>query len=348
MTGHTCFIAAPITLRAAPSIGRLSDQSSFTSWRSPPAPTARRRRTATRQIAAMGPPTVFRKYHGLGNDFILVDNRGSATPVFAPRDAVAICNRRTGIGGDGLVFLLPPTSPGADAQMRLFNSDGTEPEMCGNGIRCLARFAADLGVKTATEGKIIVDTPAGTIIPQFVPGSSDVRVDMGPPTLASAEVPTTLDTNAANGYTDVMTVAGREWQVTAVSMGNPHAVTFVDEGLYAAVDAELETTGPLFESNAAFPQKTNSEFVCVRSPTEMAMVVWERGAGRTMACGTGACAVVVAAVLTGRAEQNTPVTVHLPGGDLVIEWASGDGHVFMTGPAELLFTGELNLSAFGR
>jgi diaminopimelate epimerase len=156
-------------------------------------------------------------------------------------------------------------------------------------------------------------------------------------------------TSAANAYTARMRgVAGRDWDVTAVSMGNPHAVTFVDAETYAAVDARLEVTGPLFETAPAFPARTNTEFVRVRSPAEMDMVVWERGAGRTMACGTGACAVVVAAVLTGRAERDVPVTVHLPGGDLVVEWASDDDHVFMTGPAELVCTGELNLAALLR
>lgn len=335
MSAAPCF-APPIAVARAPRAAPLLR-------RAPSAPPARRR-----TAAVMALPTAFRKYHGLGNDFILVDNRAGSAPAFAPADAVALCNRRTGVGGDGLVFLLPPTSAGADAQMRLYNSDGTEPEMCGNGIRCLARFAADIGVETATAGRIVVDTPAGTIVPQFVPGSSDVRVDMGPPTLAPADVPTTLETTAANAHTDTMrAVAGRDWAVTAVSMGNPHAVTFVDDALYAKVDAGLEETGPLFEAHPSFPAKTNTEFVRVRSATEMDMVVWERGAGRTMACGTGACAVAVAAVLTGRAKKDTQITVHLPGGDLVIEWASADDHVFMTGPAELLYSGELNLEAFG-
>lgn len=292
----------------------------------------------------MSAPTSFRKYHGLGNDFVLVDNRASPEPLFAPRDAVAICNRRTGIGGDGLIFLLPPTAPSSDAQMRLFNSDGSEPEMCGNGIRCLARFAADIGVETAVDGRIVVDTPAGVIVPQFL--GDDVRVDMGVPVLEGPDVPTGLDVGEGRP-SDLMEVGGRSWQMSAVSMGNPHAVTFVDDATYEEVDRELESIGPEFESHVMFPQKTNTEFVRVRSKTEMDMVVWERGAGRTMACGTGACAVVIAAVLTGRAERDTPVTVHLPGGDLTIEWASKDDHVFMTGPAELVCTGELNLTAFG-
>lgn len=228
--------------------------------------------------------------------------------------------------------------------MRLYNSDGSEPEMCGNGIRCLARFAADLGVDTTAPGRIVVDTPAGTIVPEFVSGSSSVRVDMGPPILKAEDVPTTLDTSEGNQYTATMAgVAGKDWDVTAVSMGNPHAITFVDAETYAEVDSELERIGPLFESSSAFPAKTNTEFIRVLSPVEMDMVVWERGAGRTMACGTGACAVVVAAILTGRAQRDTPVTVHLPGGDLVIEWSSKDDHVFMTGPAELVFSGELHL-----
>jgi diaminopimelate epimerase len=284
----------------------------------------------------------FRKYHGLGNDFILVDNRKSTEPMIDADGAIRICDRRRGVGADGLIFLLPPLSPNSDAQMRLYNSDGSEPEMCGNGIRCLARFAADLGMNTAFPERIVVDTMAGTMIPEVVPNSEDVKVDMGPPILVPADVPTTLDTAVDNHYTGVMKgIAGKDWEVTAVSMGNPHCVTFVDKSTYFDVDANLEEVGPAFETDVAFPAKTNTEFVLIHSRTEMSMVVWERGAGRTMACGTGACAVAVAAIVTGRADQDTAVTVHLPGGDLTIEWSSASNHVFMTGPAEFVFSGEL-------
>jgi diaminopimelate epimerase len=285
--------------------------------------------------------TAFRKYHGIGNDFILVDNRSSSVPMLTPNDAVDLCNRNTGVGADGVIFLLPATLPTSDAQMRLYNSDGTEPEMCGNGIRCLARFAADIGVPTATPGKIVVDTLAGVIVPEIL--ETNVKVDMGPPTLKPADVPTTLETTKANGYLDwICGIADRDWEVCAVSMGNPHMVTFVDKDTYKSMDANLEVHGPLFESHETFPAKTNTEFVLVKSRTEMDMVVWERGAGRTMACGTGACAVAVSAILTGLADKDTAVTVHLPGGDLIVEWSSSNNHVYMTGPAEMVFSGELS------
>lgn len=288
----------------------------------------------------------FRKYHGLGNDFILVDNRQSNKPCMTPEDAIRVCDRNKGVGADGLIFLLPPISPGSDAQMRLYNSDGSEPEMCGNGIRCLAKFAADLGVHTSEPGKIVLDTLGGVIIPELVTSSpTDVKVDMGPPILNPSDVPTLLSTSAENSFSDrISSIAGRDWEVTAVSMGNPHCLTFVDESTYSFMDDNLEKFGPDFESHKVFPARTNTEFIYMRSRTEMDMLVWERGAGRTKACGTGACAAVVAAVLTNRADKDSSVTVHLPGGDLMIEWSSATNHVFMTGPAELVFTGQLHMS----
>lgn len=279
--------------------------------------------------------TAFRKYHGLGNDFVLIDNRHSNTPSLTPTQSAAICDRHTGVGADGVIFLLPPTATDSHIAMRLYNSDGSEPEMCGNGIRCLARFAADLGVPSGSEGAYRVDTLAGVIVPRMrVDGQ--VTVDMGAPILAPTQIPTTLPSANADWVVD-----GKTWITTAVSMGNPHAVTFVDESTYADLDARLESVGPLFETSNAFPAKTNTEFV-VAAPGRMKMLVWERGAGRTLACGTGACAVVVAAVLTGRARRDEDVTVQLPGGDLVIRWDESDnGSVFMTGPAEFVYSGVL-------
>lgn len=286
--------------------------------------------------------TGFRKYHGLGNDFVLVDNRHTSRPVFTPEQSVAICDRNKGVGADGVIFLLPAQSPSSDCTMRLYNSDGSEPEMCGNGIRCLARFAADLQVPTAVPGRFVVDTGAGVIVPELRDGSGEVCVDMGPPELEPAKVPTKLQSGKENGYVDMLKgVAGRDWDFTCVSMGNPHAITFVEEDVYKKMDERLETDGPLFENHDVFPARTNTEFVRVLSRTELDMLVWERGAGRTMACGTGACAVLVAAVVTGRADKDVPVTVHLPGGDLTIEWVSKTNHVLMTGPAELVFVGDL-------
>lgn len=280
----------------------------------------------------------FRKYQGLGNDFILVDNRDSAELPLSPAEAVALCDRHTGIGGDGIIFLLPPnaaTGAAGDActaSMRIINSDGSEPEMCGNGVRCLAVFAADLGMDTAT---LVLDTLAGVIVPTVAPGGGAVRVDMGVPVTDPPAVPTTLPETTAP-----VTVDGKAWTMTGVSMGNPHAVTFVSPEDFDAIDKDLERLGPQFENlSSVFPARVNTEFVTVDAPDAVRMVVWERGAGRTRACGTGACAVVVAAVLTGRTERT--VTVGLPGGDLLIEWNEADGRVYMTGPAELAFTGSV-------
>ncbi|KAI0566386.1 Diaminopimelate epimerase [Gracilaria domingensis] len=286
--------------------------------------------------------TAFRKYHGLGNDFVLIDNRHTAAPVLTPSEAEAVCNRNTGVGADGVIFLLPPTKSTSDFGMRLYNSDGTEPEMCGNGIRCLARFAADLGVHGRSSGRYVVDTGAGEIIPQMERGSEQVKVDMGAPILEPKLVPTMLETCAANEYQDVLkALAGRDWTFSCVSMGNPHAITFVTKEVYDDIDARLEAVGPTFENHPVFPQRTNTEFVYQHSKTEFDMLVWERGAGRTMACGTGACAVLVAAVITGRAEKDVPTVIRLPGGDLTIEWESSSNHVLMTGPAQLVFEGKL-------
>lgn len=280
----------------------------------------------------------FGKYQGLGNDFILVDNRDSTDLTLSPAQAVALCDRHTGIGGDGVIFLLPPnaaTGAAGDActaSMRIINSDGSEPEMCGNGVRCLAVFAADLGMDPTT---LVLDTLAGVIVPTVAPGGGAVRVDMGVPVTDPPAVPTTLPATTAP-----VTVDGREWTMTGVSMGNPHAVTFVSADDFVAIDKDLERLGPQFENlTSVFPARVNTEFVTVDAPDAVRMVVWERGAGRTRACGTGACAVVVAAVLTGRTERT--VTVGLPGGDLQIEWNEADGRVYMTGPAELAFTGSV-------
>lgn len=285
--------------------------------------------------------TAFRKYHGLGNDFVLIDNRASPSPVIAPEAAVSVCDRHTGVGADGVIFLLPATQPDSDFAMRLFNSDGSEPEMCGNGIRCLARFAHDLGLEGRDAGSFRVDTGAGLIVPEMR-ADGTVCVDMGPPILKAVDVPTRLDCNDGNGFVDHLRVQTKDWPATAVSMGNPHSVIFVSDNDYVALDARLEEVGPVFEAHEKFPAKTNTHFVKTIADDHLDMLVWERGAGRTRACGTGACAVLVAAVLTGRAQRERDVTVTLPGGDLSIRWADGDdGHVFMTGPAELVFSGEL-------
>jgi diaminopimelate epimerase len=300
------------------------------------------RHAAGRQpVTAAAAATVeFAKYQGLGNDFILVDNRSQREPLVTAEQAVALCDRNFGIGGDGVIFALPAEGD-ADYSMRIFNSDGSEPEMCGNGIRCLARFIAqrDGGDGTAAHR---VHTLAGLMQPRLM-GDGQVCVDMGPPTLAVADVPTTLPaTRGGAAVAAELEVAGRTWTVTAVSMGNPHAVVYdSSEGPVKIDDLDLAGVGPLFESNAVFPAKTNTEFVEVVSRQHVRMVVWERGAGRTLACGTGACALVVAGVLEGRIDRDC--RVDLPGGPLQIEWRESDGHVYMTGPAELVFAGSVTL-----
>lgn len=225
--------------------------------------------------------------------------------------------------------------------MRLYNADGSEPEMCGNGIRCLAKFAVDLGVHAKHVGRYVVDTGAGVIIPQLVAGM--VCVDMGVPILKPEQIPTRLRMEEGLGWQDTMHVDRRDWQVTSVSMGNPHAVIFVSEDEFVDVDKRLERVGPLIENHEMFPARTNTEFVLKRGERDLEMVVWERGSGRTMACGTGACAVVAAAVLRGLCGMDEDVKVRLPGGDLNIRWVRETGKVLMTGPAEFVFEGKVDV-----
>jgi len=273
----------------------------------------------------------FAKYHGLGNDFILLDNRDRPEPMLSPEQAVQLCDRHFGIGADGVIFVLPGEN-GADYTMRIFNSDGSEPEMCGNGIRCFAKYAAVLDGVENTEKTYKIHTLAGLIVPTLRP-DGQVTVDMGRPILAAEQVPTTLGSAGETVVNRSLTAAGRDWAVTTVSMGNPHCITFVEDG--AAID--LTAIGPQIECHPAFPQKTNVEFVDVVRPDYLRMRVWERGAGITLACGTGACATLVAAVLNGLSER--VATVELPGGPLRIEWNATSDRVFMTGPATAVFSG---------
>ncbi len=274
----------------------------------------------------------FTKYQGLGNDFILVDNRSSSEPVITNQQAVKLCDRHFGIGADGVIFALPGEN-GSDYSMRIFNSDGSEPEMCGNGIRCLAQFIADLEGTSNDSDRYRIHTLAGMITPQLMP-NHQVKVDMGVPKLLSVEIPTTLGSGDQKVIDLPLQVAGKSWDVTCVSMGNPHCVTFVAD--VAAV--ALEVIGPQFEHHSAFPQRINTEFIQVVRPDYLKMRVWERGAGVTLACGTGACAALVAAVLTGRSDRTA--TVELPGGCLEIEWSASD-RLYMTGPATPVFTGKI-------
>jgi len=274
----------------------------------------------------------FVKYHGLGNDFILVDNRASSEPCLTPGQAIELCDRHFGIGADGVIFALPGRD-GTDYTMRIFNSDGSEPEMCGNGIRCLGRFLADL--ETADTGvakqKYLIHTLAGVMTPKLE-ANGQVTVDMGMPHLLAAEIPTTLAAGDQRVIDQPLEVVDRTWQVTCVSMGNPHCITFVDD--VAAIP--LEQIGPQFEHHAVFPQRINTEFIQVVRSDYLKMRVWERGAGITLACGTGACASLVAGVLTGRCDRRA--TIELPGGCLEIEWTI-DNRIYMTGPATRVFSG---------
>ncbi|WOD38330.1 diaminopimelate epimerase [Nodosilinea sp. E11] len=277
----------------------------------------------------------FSKYHGLGNDFILVDNRHQSEPVLSPEQAAAWCDRHFGIGADGVIFALPGQG-GTDYTMRIYNSDGSEPEMCGNGIRCLAKFLETLetadGSTPQAPHTYRIHTLAGLISPTLQP-DGQVTVDMGPPHLLAKDIPTTLAAAEEKVVGVPLTVADQTWSVTCVSMGNPHCITFVDE----VATISLEAIGPQFEHHEAFPQRINTEFIQVVRPDYLKMRVWERGAGITLACGTGACASLVAGVLSGVCDR--AATVELPGGPLHIEWSAADNRVYMTGPAELVFQG---------
>ena len=273
----------------------------------------------------------FTKMHGAGNDYIYVDCFHEQPPLNIPATAISVSDRHTGVGGDGMVLICP--SEVADARMRMFNADGSESEMCGNAIRCVAKFVYDRGIAKKPELKI--ETGRGVLTMQLTAGRDGlidrVRVNMGTPILESARIPTLLPGDPPLNVP--LEVAGKTINVTCISMGNPHCVTIVDE----VNDDWVLRVGPQIERHPAFPRRVNAEFIQIVSPTEFIMRVWERGSGETMACGTGACAAAVAAALTGRTERT--VTAHLRGGDLQLEWPAG-GDVFMTGPATEVFSGE--------
>lgn len=278
----------------------------------------------------------FTKMQGIGNDFVVVDCLAPDAPDAAMLQAasVRLCDRKFGIGGDGVLLVLP--SENADFLMRMFNPDGSEAEMCGNGIRCFARFVFDRGYTKAAE--ITVDTLGGVkrLALNVKNGVVDtVKVDMGRPGLDRADLPMNGDT-PGRVLAEPLEAGGEIVAITGVSMGNPHAVFFVDE----AQDSVINTLGPIIETHPAFPRRTNVHAVQVNSRDELTMLTWERGAGRTLACGTGACACAVAAALNDKTGRR--VLTHLPGGDLLIEWETDD-HVYMTGPAAEVFTGTISL-----
>lgn len=276
----------------------------------------------------------FTKMHGLGNDFIVVFGE-QELPSNAAELAITLCNRFFGIGADGLVYILP--SERGDFMMRIINSDGSEAEQCGNAIRCVSKYVYDHGLVNseqivietigAGEQKVTLNVKDGVV--------ETVTVDMGEPVLSGLQIPVAID--AEQVVSEPIEADGSEFKFTAVSMGNPHCVIYVDD----AVSFDLAAWGPKLEVHPLFPRKVNVEFATVLNRGRVDMRVWERGAGPTLACGTGACATLVSSVLNGLTDR--AAWISLKGGDLFIEWNEEDNHVYMTGPAEVVFTGRVTL-----
>jgi diaminopimelate epimerase len=276
----------------------------------------------------------FTKMHGAGNDYVYVNC--FAEQVTNPAEmAIKVSNRNFGIGSDGLILIMP--SDKADVRMRMFNSDGSESEMCGNGIRCVAKYAYDHGIVDKTE--ITAETGAGILTLQLFPNQANkierVRVNMGPPRLSREEIPMN-GKPASQVVAEELTVLDKTFRITCVSMGNPHCIIYVDD----VDNFPVATYGPLIENHQLFPRRTNVEFIQIISRTEVKQRTWERGAGETLACGTGASAVCVAGVLNNLTDRK--ILNHLAGGDLELEWVE-NGPVFMTGPATEVFSGEIVL-----
>lgn len=276
----------------------------------------------------------FTKMHGAGNDYVYVDC--FKEKVENPQEvAIKVSNRNFGIGSDGLILIMP--SDKADVRMRMFNSDGSESEMCGNGIRCVAKYAFDHGIVTKDE--ITAETGAGILKLKLFAGVDGkiekVRVNMGAPRLTRGEIPMTGDPSA-KVISEELSVLDKTFKITCASMGNPHCVIFVDD----VANFPVEKYGSLIENNPLFPRRTNVEFVQIISKSEIRQRTWERGAGETLACGTGSSAVTAACVLNGLTEKK--ILNHLSGGDLEMEW-SEDGNIYMTGPAVEVFSGEITI-----
>ena len=273
----------------------------------------------------------FTKMHGIGNDYLYVNAFTEALPDDLPALSVRMSARRFGCGGDGLILIMP--SEKADFRMRMFNNDGSESEMCGNGIRCVAAYCHDRGLTAKTEFDI--ETGAGVkrmLLTLNTEGrTARVRVDMGVPVTDGRSIPSVFDGDPIVRLP--LTALGRPWPVTLVSMGNPHAVIFVPD----PETAPVTTVGPALERDPAFPNKCNIEFVHIVDRGHIRMRVWERGTGETLACGTGACASTVAAILNGFIDREAEVT--LRGGKLTVEWSRKDNHVYMTGPAAFVYDG---------
>ena len=271
----------------------------------------------------------FTKMQGLGNDYVYVN--GFEERIENPSEmAVKVSNRNFGVGSDGLILINP--SEKADFEMEMYNADGSRGEMCGNGIRCVAKYVYDYGLTDKTH--ISVETLGGIKYLDLTVEDGKVilvRVDMGSPILTPAQIPVIAD--EAEAVAVPILVDETEYQMTCVSMGNPHAVIFMDD----IEHLEIEKIGPKFEHHERFPNRVNTEFVKVLDRQTASMRVWERGSGETLACGTGACAVAVACILGGYTESK--VTVKLLGGDLLIEWDREQNKIYMTGPAEVVFDG---------
>jgi diaminopimelate epimerase len=274
----------------------------------------------------------FTKMHGLGNDYVYV-NCFEEKVISPEKLTIVISDRHRGVGADGLILISPSDS--ADVQMRIFNADGSEAQMCGNGIRCVAKYAYEHNLAKSKKPSMTVETGRGVLTLGLEIDNKDkvqnVCVNMCRPILEPAKIPVALQGDSI--VEAAIDVSNQRMLMTCVSMGNPHAVFFTDD--LSAI--ELEKVGPVIERHELFPQRINAHFVRVDSPSEFTMITWERGSGITLACGTGACACCVAAVLTDRCERE--VTAHLPGGDLRINWSQKDDCVFMTGPATEVFTG---------
>ena len=279
----------------------------------------------------------FVKMHGLGNDFILINclHKSLGDSSFLSYLTKKLCNRNLRVGADGVILILPSSK--ADLRMRIFNSDGTEAQMCGNGIRCFAKYAYEN--KLISKIKLTVETLAGIITPELIfkdEEVSGIKVDMGIPKLKRREIPMIGEDSPTVIDETLKINPGQIFKVTCVSMGNPHCVIFTDDVKSIAVSK----IGPQIENHSLFPERINVELIQILNKKEIDLRVWERGVGETLACGTGACAALVAAVLNKKTDREA--TIHLPGGNLDIQW-SDDGHVYMIGPAEVVFKGEIYL-----
>ena len=275
----------------------------------------------------------FTKMHGIGNDYVYVNCFKEEVPD-PSQTAIKVSDRHFGIGSDGLILIKP--SDVADGKMEMYNADGSQGAMCGNGIRCVAKYMYDYGLTDKTS--ISVETKSGIKCLDLTVENgkvSTVKVNMGAPILKAADIPVLCDTEQM--VDQPVTVDGKEWKITCVSMGNPHAITYIED----VKNLDIEKIGPKFENHPIFPDRVNTEFVKVIDRKTVEMRVWERGSGETLACGTGACATAVACILNGLTEDE--VTVKLLGGDLTIFWDRKENLVYMTGSATTVFDGDIEL-----